>query len=430
MSRTPSLPWAIAIAMGIGGTLVTHPIIAQERKPNYDESLVDIGVLPDPLLKQNGALATKDDWQSHRKELVRIVGENQFGHIPDLPFKLDSQVTEQGLMHDGQTLRRQIEVTVSTDAASHSFDVAFFTPTNQTLRGVFVGLNFRGNHTADESPELRLPKSWVPNEESTGAVDNKASEVGRGKQKLTWPIQEITSRGYGVATVYCGDIDPDFHDGFDNGVHRLFPELKPDDAHPNRWGTISAWAWGLSRIVDTLETLPDVKNSNYAVIGHSRLGKASLWAGANDERFKLVVSNNSGCGGAALERRNIGETVAIINRVFPHWFCGNFRKYNDNEQAMPHDAHFIIASVAPRPVYIASATEDSWADPKGEYLSGFYANPAYELFGLKGLPGAEPPAADTSVGEHVGYHNRTGKHAILPYDWQRYMDFADKNWSK
>lgn len=402
---------------------------SQERPANYDESKVDIGVLPDPLLKKDGSKVTKDDWARHRQDLLNLIAENQFGFMPDQPYELKAIVKEEGLMHEGQTLRRQLDVILTTEAGSHTIEVALFTPAQAALRGIFVGLNFRGNHAVDEVEALELPKGWVPNEELTGGANNKASTVGRGKHKLAYPVQEITARGYGVATAYCGDIDPDFHDGFDNGVHRLFPGHKPSKDAPNRWGTISAWSWGLSRIVDALETL-DLPTDNYAVIGHSRLGKASLWAGANDERFNLVISNNSGCGGAALERRDFGETVARINRVFPHWFCENFRKYNDNEQAMPHDAHFIVASIAPRPVYIGSATEDAWADPKGEYLSGYYANPIYELFGLKGLPGSEPPAPDTPVGEHVGYHNRTGKHALLPYDWQRYMDFADKHWSK
>lgn len=213
-------------------------------------------------------------------------------------------------------------------------------------------------------------------------------------------------------------------------MHRLFPDQKPDANHPNRWGTIAAWSWGISRLLDVVSQQPELNETNYAVVGHSRLGKAALWAGANDERFTLVISNNSGCGGAALERRNFGETVEIINNSFPHWFCGNFKKYAKNEKAMLHDAHFIIASIAPRAVYIASATEDQWADPKGEYLSGSYATPVYKMLGLSGLDGETPPAPDTSVGGSIGYHARTGAHDILSFDWQRYMDFADRQWKK
>jgi hypothetical protein len=182
--------------------------------------------------------------------------------------------------------------------------------------------------------------------------------------------------------------------------------------------------------LDVLLQHPYIDASTVGVIGHSRLGKTSLWAGATDPRFSLVISNNSGCGGAALERRNFGETIAIINNSFPHWFCGNFKKFSKNEKELPHDAHTLIACAAPRPIYIASATEDRWADPKGEYLSGWYATPVYNLLGYQGLPGELPPPPDKSVGERVGYHNRTGPHDILSFDWQRYMDFADKHWKK
>ena len=429
MKRIPTQLWMFAMTMSFASNLPQPSVQAQERKVNQDEALVDMGPLPDPLAQTDGSQATRESWNEHRQQLLNLIADNQFGHLPNLPFQLEAEVTEEGLMHDGKTLRRQMELTISTDAGSQLIDIAIFTPAKTPLKGIFFGLNFRGNHTVDEAPELRLPRGWVPNEKASGGVNNQATEAGRGTAKRSWPVAEITERGFGLATVYCGDIDPDFHDGFDNGVHRLFPAFKPSKEQPNRWGTISAWAWGLSRMVDATESLPNT-TTNFAVIGHSRLGKASLWAGANDERFNLVITNNSGCGGAALERRNFGETVAVINRAFPHWFCENFRKYNDNEQAMPHDAHFIVASLAPRPAYIGSATEDLWADPKGEYLAGYHANPAYALFGLQGLPGAEPPPADTPVGEHLGYHNRTGKHALLSYDWQRYMDFADKHWSK
>lgn len=416
--------------VGIYSMAATEQGFSQRNEANYDESKIDIGLLPDPLRSTNGQRIRADEWSKHREELVRILAENQFGFAPNAAAQVTWKIVEEGTMNAGLTKRQQFVVTLSTPAAKMDIDLVVFVPTQQKPRGTFLGLNFQGNHSIDKDPALRIPTSWMANNKDTGVIDNRASEKGRGSQERRWPIKEINERGYIVATAYYGDIDPDFDDGFLNGVHQLFPEHKPDPSHPSRWGTIAGWSWGLSRLLDVLLQQPYTDASTVGVIGHSRLGKTSLWAGATDTRFSLVISNNSGCGGAALERRNFGETVAIINNSFPHWFCGNFKKFSKNEKELPHDAHTLIACAAPRPIYIASATEDRWADPKGEYLSGWYATPVYNLLGYQGLPGELPPPPNKSVGERVGYHNRTGPHDILSYDWQRYMDFADKHWKK
>ncbi len=400
--------------------------MAQPKGFNYDEDKVPSYTLPDPLVASDGsAVTTSSQWTKQRRgEVLEAFRTSVYGRSPGKPVDMKFEVVEQaGEALDGKAVRRQVDIVLGKAPKQVTLHLLLYLPAGKKNVPVFLGLNFGGNQTVQDDPAIPVTKNWVRRGDN-----HKATESSRGASASRWPVAEIVKRGYGVATIYCGDIDPDTHDEFKNGVHPLYDKTSEDGKRPaDAWAGIAAWAWGLSRGLDYLQTDEDVDGGKVAVLGHSRLGKTSLWAGASDPRFAIVISNNSGCGGAALSRRAFGETVKRINTSFPHWFCKNFHQYNDNEGACPVDQHQLISLVAPRAVYVASATGDQWADPRGEFLALKHAAPVYELLTGSGLPVDKQPKADTPVmGQRMGYHLRTGKHDITSYDWQRYMDFADK----
>ncbi|MCZ6795715.1 MAG: acetylxylan esterase [Planctomycetota bacterium] len=417
--------------LGAAAALAPAAARAQRRDVNYDEAKVPKYTLPDPLVSLSGEkIATREAWlEKRRPEVLRLFETHVYGRSPPRPPKMRFRLrSSEPRALDGLAVRKEVSVLFSGEEDGPSMDILIYLP-RQAKRPspVFLGLNFSGNHSIHPDPGITLSRRWMRRNEKNGIVDHRATEKSRGVSRSRWPVETILRRGYGVATVYCGDLDPDYDDKFQNGVHPLFYKDGQKQPAPDEWGTIGAWAWGLSRAVDYFETDDDVDQRRVSVLGHSRLGKTALWAGAQDERFALVISNDSGCGGAALSRRRFGETVRIINGAFPHWFCGNFKKYNDNEAALPVDQHLLVALVAPRPVYVASAERDRWADPRGEFLSLKHAEPVYRLLGTEGLGADEMPPLDRPVGKTMGYHFRTGGHDVKDYDWEQYLNFADRH---
>lgn len=394
-------------------------------KVNYDESKVPVYTLPDVLTLTNGSkVTTKKEWMKKRRpELLHLFETQIYGKASarskDLHFRLLNEDRE---ALGGLATRKEVAVYLTRDE-KHYLTVLIYLP-NQRKEAVpmFFGINFKGNHAIHPDEGITFPS-----EERMIAYGRKRM-FPRGSAASRWPVEMLMEHGYGLATFYRGDIDPDFDDGFQNGVHPLYYQKGQTRPAENEWGTLAAWAWGMSCAMDYFETDKDIDAKRIAIFGHSRLGKTTLWAGAIDSRFALVISNDSGCGGAALSRRRFGETVRAVNCQFTHWFCRNFWQYNDKEDTLPVDQHELIALMAPRPVYIASAEEDRWADPKGEFLSGLYASPVYELFGLLGLPVKEMPAVNQPVlSGTIGYHIRSGKHDINLYDWTQFVKFADKH---
>ncbi|WP_245224971.1 acetylxylan esterase [Pseudozobellia sp. WGM2] len=395
-----------------------------EESYNYDETKVPKFQLPDLLTSFSGnAIETQQQWEENRRfEILQFFEKQVYGKVPDrldeYSFKL---LEESNDAYGGKARRKQVAISLKKNKRTITYNMLIYLPKGNPTAPVFLGYNFYGNHTVTTDPKVPITEAWVSNNKTFGITDNKASENTRSVRTHRWAIEKMLDNGYGLATIYYGEVDPDKND-FSDGVHQLFYQEGQDKPKTNEWGSIAAWAFGLSKAMDYLEN--DGNISDVIVFGHSRLGKAALWAGATDKRFAGVISNDSGCGGAALSKRKFGETVERINTSFPHWFADSFKKYNDNERTLPVDQHQLLALMAPRPLYVASAVEDQWADPKGEFLSTHYASKVYELYGKEGVTATNMPDVEQPIQKTVAYHIRNGKHDVTDYDWEQYIVWA------
>jgi hypothetical protein len=389
---------------------------------NYREANVGTYTLPDPLVLSNGK-PVKDakTWvEKRRPEIVKLYEENQFGRTPERPAGMTFDVFEKGTpAFDGKAARRQVTIYLSSNKEGPHFDVLIYLPAGATKPVPLVlNMSFSANSSTVDDPGVKPGEQWNRDKKRVPATPGGIGHLN---------VMPLLARGFGVATVYYGDIDPDFLGGIPNGVRSLY--LKPGQTEfaPDEWGTISAWAWGASRIMDYFETDKGIDAKRVAIFGVSRLGKTVLWAGAHDTRFAAVIASCSGEGGAALSRRNYGETIAHLTAPtrYAYQFCANYGKYAQKVNEFPADGHMLVSLIAPRPVLLQTGFTDGWSDPKGEFLAAVAAGPVYRLLGQQDLGATEWPPAGQSILHTMGYYMHPGGHGAAPADWDVFIKFLE-----
>jgi hypothetical protein len=402
--------------------------------------------LPDPLTTKEDqelkpdqrVMDPADLWRNLRRpELLKLAAEKVYGCAPERPKNMRFEVQEQASnAFGGKATRKQVTIHFDGDTQGPKTELLIYVPNDRKGPApAFLAINFWGNQTVNADPTIRLPESWeesgkYPWADLSVIKEHRATEASRGINAAQWPIEKIIERGYALVTFYRGDIFADsllgneyLGDPLQTGLLGAHPELQNRD---DNFSGIGAWAWALSRALDYLETEPAINAHKVAVFGWSRLGKAAIWAGAEDERFAMVISNESGKGGAALSKHLVGETVEHLNQAYPYWFCKNFRKYSKDVSALPFDQNKILALIAPRPLYVASAIDDTGSDPLGEFLAVQAASSMWPVLGETGLTAKEWPAVNQPVQGRVAYHVRSGDHDVTEFDWSQYLDFADR----
>jgi hypothetical protein len=385
---------------------------------NYDEAKVGMYTLPDPLVLANGQrVRDAKTWNSQRRtEIVRLFEENEYGRAPGRPKEISFDVFDKGtLAMGGKALRKQITIYFTADKNGPKEDIVLYLPPDAKKPvPVLFTINFSPNAGIFDDPDGKLGEMWGRDHKRVPAVRGQ----GLGRMK----IDDLLAKGFGVAGLYYGDIEPDFVGGTGLGI-------RPKDPAPDEWGAIAAWGWGMSRAMDYFETDKAVDAKQVAIYGVSRLGKTVMWAGAHDPRFAAVIASCSGEGGAALSRRNYGETIAHLTAPsrYPYQFAGNYGKYATKVDEMPVDAHMLIALIAPRPLFLQTGSEDGWSDPKGEFLAAVAAEPVYKLLGKTGVGVTEMPAAGALVGQTVEYRMHAGGHGTMPGDWEYFLRFLQKH---
>ncbi len=391
---------------------------------NYTQAAVGVINVPNLLVSAKGKrIETADDWLGTRRpEIRQLLIDNQFGTPPSVAsarkpaFRHD--YSEQNVSAlNGTALRSQSTVTATTELGSHTIDVVQYLPARASGPApTILMVNF--------SPNMLMV-------DDTGIKETDGWDAGKripGRQSRVIAKQDIApylAQGYGVALVHYAQIEPDFDGGSSLGLRRIYGAVdetrrKPDDA-----GAVATWAEGLSIVREHLALNPRIDGDRIALYGISRLGKAALWAGANDPKFAAVISVCSGEGGGALSRRNYGETIGHVAASFPYWFSPRWNSYAPSPSTSPVDAHMIMAMIAPRPLMIIVGETDAWSDPYGEFLSARLATPVYRLFGKQGVDGL--PALDVATQGDLVYLMHATGHGPAPQDTPAILGFLDRH---
>jgi len=375
-------------------------ILKQFPKANFYEDKIPPYTLPDVLTTIRGLKITNaSDWMKLRRpEILELFTSQVYGRVPSTAYTKTMKVVkvDKNAMNGTATLKL-VDITIAANAKSITIHLGLFTP----------------NKAKRPSPAFMLICNRPP----------ENIDFSRKTKREFWPAEQVIARGYAITAFNVEDVDPDYFDNFKNGIHGVLDKKRNNES----WGTIAAWAWGASRCLDYLVIDKNIAHDKIVVIGHSRGGKTALWAGANDQRFAMVVSNNAGTTGTSLCKRRVGETIGMINNTFPHWFCSNYKSYIGKEDSLPVDQHLLMACVAPRALYVASADQDIIGDPHGQYLALWNSTPAFILFAATtNLPKAMPALNKSLRCGQVAYHIRDGIHDLTLRDWNLFMDFADQ----
>ena len=357
-----------------------------------------------------------------RAEILELFETNVYGRSPRPPkdirfnvFDVDNKALE------GKAIRKQVTIYFSPEEDKAREDLLIYIPADAPKPvPVILALNFFGNQSVLDDSGIKLATIW----DWKTHLQQQAPEQSRGRDR-EFDVEKILAHGYGFASVCYQDLEPDFQGGYKLGIRPLFFKPGQTEPTPDDGGAIGAWAYGLSRAMDYLEKDKDVDPKRVAIMGHSRLGKTVLWAGALDTRFAMVLSSCSGRGGASLWRRNYGETLHSMSGAFPYWFGANLLKYANRVDQLPVDSHELIALIAPRPVYITGAEDDRWGDPRGEFLACVAAGQVYRLLGGQDLGTDQMPPLNQPIMHTIAFHIREGKHAVTAFDWDQFLAFAD-----